>query len=98
MMSTIDRVLPLIYPIDLLLQLLPPIRNFYLYIVNILGDALNAKQVGGMSWARMLFLPSVVDDLLMVSQYLLYLGKSVWIRGGVLVRYRYSFFDLCREY
>lgn len=42
-MSAIDRMLPLVDPIDLLLQLLPPVWNLHLDIINILGDALNAE-------------------------------------------------------
>lgn len=42
-MSAIDCVLPLVDPIDLLLQLLPPVWNLHLDIINILGNALNAE-------------------------------------------------------
>lgn len=97
-MSAIDRMLPLVDPIDLLLQLLPPVWNLHLDIIYILGDALNAKQVGSVGRSRVLLPPSVVDDLFMVSQDFLDLGKGVCLREGLLVRYRYSFLDLCKEY
>lgn len=42
MVSAIDRMLSLVNPIDFLLQFLPPIWNLYLYIINILGNALYA--------------------------------------------------------
>ena len=67
MVPAIYRVLALVDPIDLLLQLLPSVRNLHLDVIDIFGDALNAEQVGSVGWPGVLLPPPVVDDLLVIS-------------------------------
>lgn len=81
----VDGVLALVDAVQLLLQLVPAVRDVDLDVVDVLGHALDAEVVGVATRVGR-FSALVVDDVLMVSNYLLQLGKGVCVKRGVLVR------------
>lgn len=80
----VDGVLALVDAVELLLQLVPAVRDVDLDVVDVLGHSLDAEVVGVAVVGG--FPALVVDDVLVVADHFLELRERVWVRRGVLVR------------